>query len=123
MLTRIQDINPIFSLFDDFCLPLYKPFNERSIVECSESESERSMTTSFDVPGVKKENVEVTCEGRTIFVKATRGEKKYSVKYAVPRDYDASSAKCSLSDGVLSVKFDRAESSSKLRVIPIEDST
>lgn len=78
---------------------------------------DNSLTLTVDLPGVKKEDLQVEATGQTITVKAKRGEEDYSTTYKISKEYDSSQVDAHLDDGVLTLKFNRAKSADVKRIV------
>ena len=80
------------------------------------NENEKNMRVEVDLPGVKKQNIEVTSEGDTFYISASRtvtkngGSKNESFTRsftANPLMYDMNTLDCSLQDGMLVITLSR----------------
>lgn len=125
-------------LFKDlsFQRQLSKPFYELSIPESINidiSETPEAFTLQADIPGVKKEDINVTIENRQVQIsvqaKQEKEEKKdekiiLSERYfgyvsrtvSLPADIDQTKVEAKYADGVLSLKLPKAQAQSNNRI-------
>lgn len=81
-----------------------------------------SYVVELDMPGVKKEDLKISVEGRELLV---TGERKGRVsatvrkRYSLPDDVDADKIEAELKDGVLAILLPKTESV-KPKLIPIK---
>lgn len=93
------------------------------------NESQNQFRAEIDLPGVKKENLEVKSEGNRFFVSASRSITKnggsknetYTRFFEVnPNVYDINNMSCTLQDGMLVITVARKTSPKKeVKVIPV----
>lgn len=73
------------------------------------AEKDGQYTLEVDLPGVKKENIDLNLENDTITVKATRksatADIKFERSFKLSKDLDADAADVSFENGLLSVKL------------------
>lgn len=94
------------------------------------NENEKYMRVEVDLPGVKKENLEVTSEGETFYISASRTVTKnggskdetYTRSFTVnPHMYDMSTLECVLLDGMLVITLSRkVQSKKELKVVQVQ---
>lgn len=102
------------------------PSNERGI-PFNGWETDEARHVELELPGVKKEDVNLDVEGGVLSVTATRktgrgdnsGELKYRRALTVGDDIDADGIKARLEDGILRVELPKAEAA-RARTITIE---
>jgi HSP20 family protein len=97
------------------------------------AESERAFTAKLEVPGVKKEDVKVTVEGRRVSVSAQseRAEEKnegdhivyrersissYARSFTLPVEVDQSGASAKLENGVLTLELPKRGATSAAQI-------
>ena len=97
------------------------------------AESERAYTVKLDMPGVKKEDVKVTVEGRRVSVQAqseTTEEKKegdrviyrersmasYARSFTLPVDVDQAGATAELEEGVLTLELPKRAAATSAQI-------
>ena len=73
-----------------------------------------------EMPGIEKEDVELSAEGRQLEIKASHGDRKYHELVDVPCDVDVDSAKASYKNGVLDITLKKVESKKKRKKINVE---
>ncbi len=56
-----------------------------------------------EIPGVKKEDIEVEATERTVRIKAESGERRYKAKVDLPVEVDPKSAKARYNNGILEI--------------------
>ena len=83
-------------------------------------EDEKSWTVSLDLPGVAKEHLSVSLEGKTVRVE-TSGEAKRQFKaaYEMPHEIDPEGCEAKLENGVLTLKLAKVEKQSTGRQITV----
>ncbi|MFB6173839.1 MAG: Hsp20/alpha crystallin family protein [Halobacteriales archaeon] len=67
------------------------------------------ITVIADLPGVSKDEIDVTCDGETLSVTAAGESRRYDERVRLPGRVDEHSASATYNNGVLEVTFDRAE--------------
>jgi HSP20 family protein len=72
----------------------------------SVSQDEQSVTLSFDVPGVTKEQLSIGIEGNIVRIE-TKAEapRQYKAAYELPQDIDTATSEAKLELGVLTLKL------------------
>lgn len=125
-------------LFKDlsFQRQLSKPFYELSIPESINidiSETPEAFTLQADIPGVKKEDINVTIENRHVQISAQAQQEKEEKKdekvilseryfgyvsrtISLPADVDQTKVEAKYADGVLSLKLPKAQTQSNNRI-------
>ena len=58
-----------------------------------------------EIPGVEKDDIEVSIDGDVVYIRANRGETKYEGSVPVASAVDSNSAKASYRNGILEVSF------------------
>jgi len=76
------------------------------------SSDDDGLTLTVDLPGVKKEDLNVETLDRTITIKSKRGSEDSSLSCRISKDYDIDSADASLDHGVLTLRFTKSKSTS-----------
>ncbi len=117
--------NELNRLFDDNVPADFSPAADLE-------ETETHFVLDFDLPGVKKEDIQIEVRDRNLHVS---GERKFEKKskthserfagkfervWALPEGVEADKVEAAFSDGVLTVKVPKAEAA-KPRVIKIQD--
>lgn len=65
------------------------------------------MVASFDLPGVKPGDIEISAVDQRLTISYTLRGKKETQEYDIRNDYDASAAQARLEHGVLELRFPR----------------
>jgi HSP20 family molecular chaperone IbpA len=82
-------------------------------------QNENEMVASFDLPGVKPGDVELSVVDQALTITYTLRGKKQTQQYTVHHDYDASATTAKLEHGVLELRFPRI-TRTKCKKIAIE---
>ena len=69
-----------------------------------------------DMPGVSKEEMNLTCDGRVLTISASSDRRDYDERIRLPHRVDEHSAAASYNNGILEVVFDRVDSSTGIDV-------
>lgn len=69
-----------------------------------------------DLPGVKKEEIDLKCDGRTLSIAAESDTRKYAEQLRLPGTVDETSATATYNNGILEIDFDRAGNSADIDV-------
>lgn len=69
--------------------------------------NDTEMIASFDLPGVKPDDVEISVIDQRLIITYTFRDKKHSQEYDIDNNYDASAAVARLEHGVLEIRFPR----------------
>lgn len=77
---------------------------------------EKGMTLEVDLPGISITNVSFWASGNQLTVKASKGENKYTNRYAISDDYDINTAKASMAHGQLTIKIGRSSKADPRRI-------
>lgn len=106
----------LFNEFNDIVSHMNSYFDEYSYVPLKDG------TMTLDIPGVKKEDLEVSIDNGYLSVKGKRHnpEKTYFQKYYVGKKYDTEDIKAKLEDGVLTLTFAKKEEKKEFKKIAIE---
>lgn len=78
-----------------------------------------SLLIEIDVPGVKKDAIEISAEKRQVTVTTTRNSTKTTENYYVKDQYDVSLMSAKLEDGVLTLSIPKSKGSLS-KIIKIE---
>ena|SRR3990167_121502 len=122
--TKLMSHHDPFKIFD----ALERCFGPSSLWAVNDYDRDVNVTTTeessawtIDLPGVDREDVEVTVSReREVRAVASRGKKKLSFIHVVPSGYDIDAATAKLEKGVLMVVFPRAAASKSLRKIEVK---
>ncbi len=83
-------------------------------------DSDRAVQVVAEMPGIEKEDVELSVDGRELEIKATRGDRKYHEFVDLPCDVDVDSARASYKNGVLDITLKKVESKRSRKKINVE---
>jgi HSP20 family protein len=137
-MANIARYNPFDELFNEFSRgfwvkPLALPENGELKMKLDVKEDEKSYTVRADIPGVKKEDIQVEVDGDCVTlraeVKKEKEEKKdekviYSERsygmvsrsFSLPMEVDAGSARADYKDGVLNLVLPKKAGAQARRV-------
>lgn len=115
MWTNYNVIDSHFNIFDD----LFGHAGSRpSQLEYRFVEDERELVFSFDLPGVKPEDIDLNVDDKKLCLSYTLRGKKYSRKYTINADVDTSATKAKLEHGVLELHmpFNKKTKAKKIEI-------
>lgn len=69
-----------------------------------------------DLPGVRKEAIDLKCDGRTLSIAASSDTREYADRLDLPAAVDEASASATYNNGILEVEFERADDSADIDV-------
>lgn len=69
-----------------------------------------------DLPGVRKEDIDLKCDGRTLSISATSDSRQYAEQLRLPAAVDETSATATYNNGILEVEFDRPVDSADIDI-------
>ena len=83
-------------------------------------EDDKAWTLSFDMPGVSREDLNISVEGAVVRIE-TRAEaqRQYKAAYELPADIDADATVAKLENGVLTLALGKKQPVDKSRKITI----
>ena len=73
-----------------------------------------------EMPGIEKEDVELSIDGRELEIKASRGDRRYHETVELPADVDDNSAKATYKNGVLEITLKKKGDNRKRKKINVE---
>lgn len=82
-----------------------------------------NLKLEFDLPGVKKEDVNISVKDRILEIKAERKDRKYLVerKYKLPYNVDMENLSAKMLDGVLLISVpSKVQEKEKTKIVKIE---
>lgn len=122
-MANIARYNPFEDLFNDFgkgffVRPFAMPAESELKMKIDVSEDDKSYTVKADIPGVKKEDIQVDIDGDTVSLRAEAKQEKEEKKgekvvysersygmvsrsFSLPSEVDDKAAKAEYKDGVL----------------------
>jgi HSP20 family protein len=74
------------------------------------------LTVIADLPGVEKDDIDVSCNGTVLSIQAESENRRYDERLQLPSTVDESSGRAKYNNGVLEVRFDRAGDSASIDV-------
>lgn len=83
-------------------------------------DTDKTVQIVAEMPGIEKQDVELSAEGRDLEIKAARGERKYHEFVKLPSDVDIDSAKASYKNGVLDITLNKIQKPSRKKKINVE---
>lgn len=69
-----------------------------------------------EMPGIEKEDVELSVDGRELYILAARGDRRYNETVKLPTDVDESSAKATYKNGVLEIVLKKTKSAKRKKI-------
>ena len=73
------------------------------------NETETGYALEFELPGFRREDVEIAVEDFVLKVTAKRGEKVYESSATLPRGFDAAGVTAKLEEGLLRIDLTKSE--------------
>lgn len=82
----------------------------------SVEQDDKSVTLSFDLPGIAREQLSIAIEGNVVRLQTKEGAaRQYKAAYELAADIDAATSEAKLENGVLTLKLSK--------VVPVSKST
>jgi HSP20 family protein len=75
-------------------------------------ETDDEVRVVADVPGVRKEDIDLRCDGETLTMRAGGEAREYEERVRLPTPVDEHSASATYNNGILEVTFDPVEGTS-----------
>ena len=94
------------------------PGSREPLVDVQETDDEVQITA--EVPGVKKEDIDLEVTGNTLIIKVEGKDRKYYKEVELPAEVDPDSAKASYNNGVLDIQLKKVKPRSKGKKIKIK---
>jgi HSP20 family protein len=69
-----------------------------------------------EMPGIEKEDVELGVEGRSLEIRAARGDRRYHETVELPANVDENSAKATYKNGVLEVTLKKTKKQNRKKI-------
>jgi HSP20 family protein len=83
-------------------------------------EDEKSWTVTLDMPGVTREHLSVSIEGRLVRIEtAPEARRQFKGVYEMPQEIDPDGCEAKLENGVLTLKLGKVEQASTGRQIAV----
>lgn len=83
-------------------------------------DTEGTVQIVAEMPGIEKQDVELSAEGRELEIRAAHGERKYHEYVELPADVDVDSAKASYMNGVLDITMNKVKKAGRKKKINVE---
>ena len=80
----------------------------------------QSLKLVAEMPGIEKSDIKVTVEGKTVDIKAERGDRKYHTRVPINHKVDENSAKAKYANGILELTIKLAEEKPKGKQVTVE---
>jgi HSP20 family protein len=115
--TKSTYLLPFHEVFSDFFSTVNGTYLDRDeVIEITE----KGLTISIDLPGVKRSDLDVQVVGQQLTVSGkARGNRTFKQSWAINREYDPTTVAAKLEDGVLTVSFEKREEA-KSKAIKVE---
>jgi HSP20 family protein len=79
-------------------------------------ETDEEIRLVADLPGVDKDDIDLTCDGRVVTISASGDRRTYDERVRLPAPVDEHSASATYNNGVLETIFDRERDSTGIDV-------
>ena len=83
-------------------------------------DTDKTVQVVAEMPGIEKQDVELSAEGRSLEIKAYHGDRKYHEQVDLPCDVDIDSAKATYKNGVLDITLKKVEKKKSRKKINVE---
>ncbi len=127
---------PFDQLFDTFFGNGGRPANGNSLMRAPETdvlETEREIRVITEMPGLRRENIEIDVENNVLTIRGEKREQRtegeqgrwhlaerrygtFTRSFVLPRDVDADSIQAGFQDGVLTVTVPKSEKARRRRI-------
>jgi HSP20 family protein len=87
-------------------------FGSDTHVDIHETDSEIRIVA--DLPGVEQDDLTLQCDGETFTISANTPSREFDERVRLPASVDESAASASFNNGVLEVRFEKAEGSTSI---------
>ncbi|WP_122090508.1 Hsp20/alpha crystallin family protein [Halalkalicoccus subterraneus] len=79
-------------------------------------ETDEEIRVIADLPGVEKEDIGLTCDGKALTISAANDRREYDERVTLPGQVDEHSARATYNNGILEVVLARADGSAAIDV-------
>jgi HSP20 family protein len=79
-------------------------------------EEEDQLRAVADLPGVEKDDIEITCDGQVLTIRASNDRREYEETVQLPARVDEHTASATYNNGVLEITFDRQDDATDIDV-------
>jgi HSP20 family molecular chaperone IbpA len=84
-------------------------------------EDEKAWTLSFDVPGIAREDLDISIEGAVVRIETkAEAKRQYRAAYELPEEIDAEATSAKLENGVLTLALAKKQPVDKSRKIEVK---
>jgi HSP20 family protein len=83
-------------------------------------DSDGTVHVVAEMPGIEKQDVELSIDGRVLEIKASRGDRRYNEAVELPADVEENSARATYKNGVLEVTLKKKGNSRNKKKINVE---
>ncbi|WP_440110814.1 Hsp20/alpha crystallin family protein [Acidovorax sp. BL-A-41-H1] len=88
---------------------------------CTVTQDDKTTTLALDVPGLAREQLQISIEGNTVTVQSVEGApRKLHRAWELAQDVDAAASRATLENGVLTLTLARVEPASKATRLAID---
>lgn len=92
-----------------------------SAAGCTVTQDDKTTTLALDVPGLAREQLQISIEGNTVTVQSVEGApRKLHRAWELAQDVDAAASRATLENGVLTLTLARVEPASKATRLAID---
>lgn len=134
--TSTRYAEPFDQLFDTFFGTAGRAANGNSLMRAPETdviETERELRVVTEMPGLKRENIELDVENNVLTIRGEKREQRtegeqgrwhlaerrygtFTRSFVLPRDVDADNIQAAFQDGVLTVTIPKSEKARRRRI-------
>lgn len=93
-------------VFNDFFNYNSYSISKHEHLNFTKETNKNQATYSIDIPGVKKEDVQITSENDIINIDWKRNKKEFKYYFMLPKQYDNNNSSATLENGVLTLTFE-----------------
>ena len=83
-------------------------------------DSDKTVQVVAEMPGIEKQDVELSIDGKELEVKATHGDRSYHELVQLPAEVDIESAKATYKNGVLEITLNKVKKKTSKKKIKVE---
>lgn len=77
-------------------------------------EDEGTLRVVADLPGVSKDDIELTCDGERLTIDATGSQREYHERIDLPKSVEEHTAEASYNNGILEVSFETGDNTANI---------
>ncbi len=83
-------------------------------------DTDKTVQVVAEMPGIEKQDVELSIDGKELEVKAARGDRSYHELVQLPAEVDIESAKATYKNGVLEITLNKVKKKTSKKKIKVE---